>query len=280
MSKKMKTTMIRLLVLAMLALMMLSLTACQKRREISGDFYVSVTEEQKKEWYDALVKLISNEQGDIDDTQAPRPDEPSIARGYEMGLFDITCDGVPELFVNLGGGSAGNDYFYVYDIFSGEQIAIVEGGGDCAWNMYYDVENDCFEPIGRYDWRSGDAGSMHYVTTVEYDQKDKKYVEKQLFSAVYEYDKQMVFDELGRFAGFETEIEYAEYEMEGETANFQTYHYAMTDFYQQHSLVPHTGLVLFSRYEVMGDEEDPQARAEKMATALLNNSEQRFVDPN
>ncbi len=277
MSKKMKTTMNRLLVLAMLALMMLSLASCQKSRAGQDDIYV--TEAQKKEWYDALVKLISNEQADIDDTRAPRPDEPSIANGVEMGLFDMTGDGVPELFVNLGGGSAGNDFFYVYDIFSGEQIADVDGGGECAWNMYYDVENDCFEPIGRYDLRSGDAGSMHYVTTIEYDQKDKKYLEKQLFSAVYEYDNQMVFDELGRFAGFEQEIEYAEYELDGEAANFQKYHYAMTAFYQQHSLVPHTGLRLFSWYDVSDDRDDNQTRAEKMAKMLLFESGQEFVKP-
>lgn len=272
---------IRQIFIAMiLAALAISSVSCQKDSGIQADVYVSDSE--KQEWYDALVKLVSNQERPLNDSydadyQAPRPDEPSIVAGYEMGLFDITGDGVPELLIDLGGGSAGNNFFFVYDIFSGEKLCEIEGGGELTWNVYYDIENAQYVPIGRYDWRSGVAGSMHYVTTIEYDRKDQTYAEKALFYAEYEYDQQIAFDDQGRFAGFDLEIASALYEINGEEKGFQEYHYAMTDFYQQHSLVPNTGLRLYSWSVVAEEKDDDQTRAEKMAKMLLFGSGQEFV---
>ena len=258
-----------------------SLLSCGASRTELVDIYV--TDRDKQLWYDALVKLISNqevpygEHGEIMGYQAPRPDEPSIADGLDMGLFDITNDGIPELLLNLGGGSAGNDYFYCYNIFSGEMICQLDGGGEHAWNVYYDIENDRYLPIGRYDWSSGDSGSMHYITTVDCNKDTRTCSETCLFYAEYEHNQVYTEDGNGNFASCDLEIESVLFKVNDELVNFQCYHYAMTDFYQNHSLVPHTGLELFYWSDVADPEDDAIKRAEKMAGMLLFGSGQQFV---
>ena len=286
----------RIIIFVLLMYIGISLCACrgeehevpqttEKYNHYEVDIYVSDSE--KEEWYDAIVKLISNQEepygtpaDGIIGYEAPRPDEPSIACGLDMGLFDITGDGVPELLLNLGGGSAGNDYFYVYDIFTGDIVGQIDGGGEKAWSIYYDIENNKYLPIGRYDWRSGDSGSMHYITTIVYNAERQTYHEKGLFYSAYEYDKKLLVDENGKQGGVEISIADVDFKVNGEPEFFQEYHYELTDFYQEHSLVPHTGLKLYYWSDVSDDDDSYQERAEKMAQMLLFGSGQKFVKIN
>ena len=130
-----------------------------------------------------------------------RPNDPSIVAGCDMGLFDVNLDGVPELLLNLGGGSARNDYFYIYDILTGEKLGTINGGGSDAWAIYYDIESNTYIPIGRYDWGSRDSGSSHFVKTIIFDETVQEYCEKSLFYSAYEYDKKELLDENGDYAG-------------------------------------------------------------------------------
>ena len=246
------------------------------------DVYVSDSE--KEEWYNAIVKLISNQEESygtpadgIIGYKAPRPNDPSIAAGCDMGLFDVNLDGVPELLLNLGGGSAGNYYFYIYDIFSGMMLGTLNGGGSEAWAVYYDIPNNQYITIGRYDWRVGDSGSRHFVKTIVFDEEEQKYYEKSLFSSSYEYDKKQLVDENGNFSGIDLEIADVSFGVNGAFAEFQSYHYDMTDFYQNHSLVPHTGIKLYYWSDVSDKDDSYQERAEKMAQMLLYGSGQKFV---
>lgn len=273
--------------------MSITLCACQKdiqeeqqKSKVYNHYEVDIyiSDSEKEEWYDAIVKLISNQEepygtpaDGIIGYEAPRPDEPSIVWGLDMGLFDITGDGTPELLLNLGGGSAGNDYFYIYDIFSGMHIGVLGGGGDKAWNIYYDIQNDRYIPIGRYDLRSGDAGSSHHISTIQYSKEDQLYYEKALFYSAYEYDKIITKDEDGKIDSIELSIEDVDFMVNGEPEFFQDYHYKLTDFYQEYSLVPHTGLKLYYWSDVSDDDDSYQERAEKMAQMLLYGSGQRFV---
>lgn len=274
----------QLLVLFLLAAFVFSLASCRAQRTELDDIYA--TDAQKEQWREALVKLISNqavpygENDALTDYKPPRPDEPSISEGWSMGLFDITRDGVPELFVNLGSGSAGNDYFYVYDIFSGQMLCQLNGGGDEAWGTYYDIPNGTYVPIGRYDWRTGYFGSMHYITTVEYDKKSKAYDERTLFHAAFEHNNVAKYDENGEIIDLELKIEYAIFEVGDQSVYFQDYHYKVTEFYQTHSLVPHTGLKLYRWEDVANEQDDAYERAEKMAEMLLFGSGQQFVRQN
>lgn len=272
----------------LLVVIMILSSACQKdiqkeSHQSDGKSDIYVSDEEKKQWRDAIVKLISNqdeaygEHGEIMGYEPPRPDEPSIACGIDMGLFDVNVDGVPELLLNHGGGSAGNDFFSVYDILSGEHLGTIDGGGNKAWNIYYDIENDCFLPIGRYDWRSGDSGSMHYITTIRFSEEDQSYYEKTLFYSSYEYDKNYIEHEDGKIGGIELSIADVDFQVDGEPSGFQGYHYDLTEFYQQHSLVPHTGLLLYYWGDVSEKGDSYQERAEKMADMLLFGSGQQFV---
>ena len=278
----------RSIIFVVLAVLILSLCACKenqaggKSSHYESDVYV--TDEVKEGWREALVKLISNQDkayGNPEDGivgyEPPRPDDPSIAAGFDMGLFDVNTDGVPELLLNMGGGSAGNDTFYVYDIFSGELVCHLNGGGEDAWAVYYDTENEKYMPVGRFDWRVGDSGSLHYIVTVSKDSETDMLCETPLFFSEYEYDKNPHFDVSGYLGGMELDIASVDFEMNGETADFQRYHYALTDFYQTHSLVPHTGVKLYYWSEVSDEDDSDRERAEKMAEMLLFGSGQRFV---
>ncbi len=284
--------MMKKIIITVLIAMCVSLCACQYtetvRPNISEEYSpyevgIYVKDSEKEAWYNAIVKLISNQQvpygehGEIMGYEAPRPDEPSIACGLDMGLFDVTGDGVPELLLNMGGGSAGNDYFYVYDIFTGNIVGQIDGGGEKAWAIYYDIENNEYLPIGRYDWRSGDSGSMHYITTIAYYEEEQSYCEKGLFYSAYEYDKKQLEDENGNPVGIELDIEKVVFKVEGKPCGFQEYHYKLTDFFQNHSLIPDTGLRLFYWSDVSEKDDSNQERAEKMAKMLLYGSGQQFV---
>ena len=181
----------------MIFILVLTFVACDHKNDEENNDTVPLSVEYqevyvydavKAEWYAPLVKLLSNQeeaygnpQDGIIDYVPPRPDDPSIAAGCDMGLFDVNLDGVPELLLDLGGGSAGNDYFYVYDIFTGERIGTINGSGSEAWAVYYDIENNKYITIGRYDWRSGDSGSSHFVKTIIFDENAQEYCEKSLF---------------------------------------------------------------------------------------------------
>lgn len=251
--------------LVMLAAMLLSLCACKenqaggKSSHYESDVYV--TDEVKEGWREALVKLISNQDG----------------IGFDMGLFDVNTDGVPELLLNMGGGSAGNDTFCVYDIFSSELVCHLNGGGEDAWAVYYDTENEKYMPVGRFDWRVGDSGSLHYIVTVSKDSETDMLCETPLFFSEYEYDKDPHFDENGYLSDMELDVASVDFEMNGEPVDFQRYHYALTDFYQTHSLVPHTGVKLYGWSEVSDEDDSDRERIEKMAEMLLFGSGQRFV---
>ena len=281
---------VSLLALSALAL---SLCACKEKNsepseepEVYNHYEVDVyfSDEERQAWFEPIVKLISNQQEPYGNPAegiigyiAPRPDEPSIESGFNMGLFDVTGDGTPELLLDKGGGSAGNDYFYVYDIFSGEIIATLDGGGEKAWAVYYDIENNKYFPVGRYDWRVGCFGSMHFVTTIQYSEANKVFCEKGIFYSALYFEEKHVESEDGDINEVEFVITDAEFKINGEDVDFQHYHYELSEFYQSYSLVPNTGLLLYDWSDVSDAEDSYRERAEKMAQMLLYGSGQRFV---
>ena len=101
-----------------------------------------------------------------------------------------------------------------------------------------------------------------------------------MFYSAYEYDKKLLTDENGNQGGVEISIANVYFMVNGEPEFFQEYHYALTAFYQEHSLVPHTGLMLYYWSDVAEDDDSYQERAEKMAQMLLYGSGQKFVKAN
>lgn len=286
----------KLILLALAVVLSLSLCACQRNHPEQEtekplplpDHYpdeIFATDADKEQWYSALVRLLANQQefeGAIsnDDFQPLSLNEnaPTIPWCLSVGVLDITGDFVPEVFLNMGGGSSGNNYFEVYSLFTGKHIASISGGGgNDSWAIYYDMENEQYTPIGRYDWRIGDSGSQHFINTTAYDKNDDMYYESPLFYAEYDYERIPCFDENGNPDGYDLQLSKMTFHVNGEPSGSSGYNYDLTQFYQTHSLVPHTGLTLFYWGDVTAPGDSKQECAEKMAHKLLFESGQKFV---
>lgn len=268
----------RTIAIFVLLALIISICSCKSEQKAENPYSerIYATDAEKREWRDAIVKLISNQKydyGDWDEQEMPRPNDPCIEYGYSMGLFDINMDGIPELLLDLGGGSLGNYYFYAYDIMTGEHIAQIDGGVNGEWSFYYDMENETYRPIGIYTWRDGSLGCMNFVTTIAFDEEDKCYVEKCLFYSEYSYYYILDYD----YDSMEPHPASVKFLIEGKPHASQNYYYYMVKFFQKHSLVPHTGLKLYQWDDVSDEEDDDWERAEKMAEKLLFDSEQKFI---
>ena len=243
-----------------------------------------IADSDKQEWYEPLVKLISNQEKSYGNPadgiigyMPPRPDEPSIAEGYRMGLFDVNIDGTPELLVDLGGGSAGNSYYYIYDIISGEHIGTINGGGIDGWCMYYNTTEEQFVPIGRCSWRSGDACDMHFTTAIGFSGETEMLEEKPLFYLEYEYDKTKIQGESGQEAGYDMQIAEVIFAVNGSQCNHDEYYSAYDEFLMANILIPDTGLKLYRWSDVSKEGDSLEEKAAKMAETLLYCSGQKFV---
>ncbi len=244
-----------------------------------------ISDDEKATWYDALVKLISNQEKmcvdkerDFIDFLPPRPDEPSIPYSSSMGLYDLNFDGVPELVVNTGGGSSGASHLCMYDIFTGREIASLGGGGG-TFGIYYDIENKCFKHVGRYDLRGGAYASSHYITEVVYDAEKDEYSQNNLFYAFYEYKDSRMRDDNSFGDGPMVEIADVDFKVNGEGEYCQIYYYLLSSFYEKNSLVPHTnlGLHYLGLNDVYNMDDSDLVRAQKITTVLLSDNEQKFI---
>ena len=282
-------------VIILVIAMILSFAACapieDKTAEKETTIYIIeydelyVADSDKAEWYDHIVKLISNQEqayGTPEDGllgyKAPRPDEPSIAYGYRMGLLDINVDGVPELLLDLGGGSAGNSYYYIYDIISGAKIGALNGGGTDAWCMYYNTESATFVPIGRYSWRIGEYGDIYFTDTVTFSEERGEYIGKGMLSLEYEYEQIIKKDEDGNIVGVEMKIADAYFSVDGSRCSSDDYYLAYRAFWLTHVIIPDTGLKLFAWSDVSDYSDGDEMKAEKMANMLLYGSGQKFLN--
>lgn len=274
--------------LALCFLLSLFLVSCETKNvgaisDNSNAYIINYTDlfifdSDKEEWYEPLVKLISNQEKSygnpvdgIIGQAPPRPDEPSIAEGYRMGLFDVNIDGT------LGEGSAGNSYYYIYDIISGEHIGTINGGGVDSWCIYYNTSKEKFVPIGCYSWRSGDACDMHFISTIRFFDKSQKFDEELLFYLKYEYDKIAIEDENGRTTGYDIKIAEVAFCANDSKCDHDEYYIAYDQFLMTNILIPSTGLKLYRWSDVSNESDNNEERSAKLARMLLYASGQKFI---
>lgn len=262
-----------------------------KTKYLDFDF---ISEEEMAEWKDSLVSLLNNEKtpiydadGGVVDYSVLYPDRPCVENGYDVALFDLNTDGTPELLVNMGGGTAGNAFYYVYDLISGEEIGNMDGGHDNEWCVYFNHETGAYESIGQFEWRSGAHGKHRFVnraTVTRTMSWDTPYVdETSLLYAFYEIDAVAVDltqeqKELGVAGAWKEIYPGVEFKVNGNHAYIEDYFEAQDHFTKTYLRISETGLRLIDWDDVTDETDDVATKAEKMAEALLSTG-QRFVRP-
>ena len=269
----------------------------EKIKYIYKTKYVDIefaTDEQKREWRSALVSLLNNEKTPIYEKgeglvgyTCLYPERPCIEPGYQLALFDINTDGTPELLVNVGGGTAGNAFYYVYDIVSGEEIGTLEGGHSNSWCIYFNQTTGNYEAIGQFEWRSGWMGKIRFVNKATITNtmawNDAYLHETSLMCAYYDIDAakvELTAEEIeeGIHASWEEIYPGVRFWVNGDSASIETYFNAQDEFVENYIRITETGIQLVDWDDVTTDEDNVAIKAEKMAEALITTN-QKFIVP-
>ena len=202
-------------------------------------------------------------------------------------MFDINVDGTPELLVNAGGGSAGNAFYYVYDIISGEEIGTLEGGHNNSWCNYFNQLTGQFEAIGQFEWRSGWMGKIRFVNKATITNtmawNDTYLHETSLMCAYYDIDAaevELTDEEVdaGIHSSWEEIYPGVRFWVNGDSASIETYFDAQDEFTENYIRITETGIQLIDWDDVTSEEDSVAVKMEKMAEALIS-SEQAFIKP-
>ena len=290
----------KVIVFLVLISTLLSFTACFFNNAdciINGKEIFFVDNTVKKEWKESLAKLLSNVlvahfEGPIGDEEivykaAVDPDEPTIPELYYCGLLDITRDGTPELLVHPTGysGSSLRSTYFIYDIYTGNELGYIYGGAGQSWCEYLDLETGDIDLTGRYWTRCGRAGRDRYITMVELDEETNKYLDCVYFRTSYEIAGETtdIVDEDPNDGIYEaTWIEsYPDtiYYIFDEKTTLDQYYDEYDSFFSSHVRIPETEMILFTWDDVAEDGDGYTVRGEKMAEALIS-SKQEYIDFN
>jgi hypothetical protein len=215
-----------------------------------------------EKWRASLCTLLSNVRSRYD-KNGEGGVVPAVNDGLRFGLLDVNLDGVPELLSDLGGGSAGNAYYEVYDIFTGELIDTVNGGFDEEWCVYYNTRKGRLALVGAYAWRLGWDVREYFTDIMEYGE-DGERCGRLLYSS-YTFD-------------MDGECTRVVCKTDGEACGAEAFAQRMAAFEKAYVRIPETGLKLFSWDDVCEKDDNVLTRAEKMAEALIR-SGQKFPIP-
>lgn len=270
---------IKPLVASFLASATLLLSGCASiTREytvIDGEKIEFASEYESEKWREPLEKLLSNTFGKefYDDAtgtivieEAPYPERPSVERGYGCALYDLNFDGTPELLVNMGGGSAGNIPYMVYDIYTGENVGSLESSpGDCVCS-YYDLQAREVKVINQSYWRSGWSSKLFFTYVITPD-GEGGFCEESYLQCGYDMSLSDSYSIV--CTGMHCRIW-------GKTAEPEFYLAECDEFEKNYIRINETGLKYVAWYNVEKKGDTPDERGEKMAAALLS-SGQKFV---
>ena len=252
--------------------------------------------EKKAEWREPLFELLNNEktpygdgEGGIGGYNVRYPDKPCIERGFGLSLFDIDQNGIPELFVNMGGGSAGNAFYYIYDIMTGECIGDLDGGGNENWTVYLNRATGKYESIAHLDWRSGWSGKIRQVVKADVVPTlvwgDNEVYQTTMMYAYYHIDAYSIdrpADENEDGDDYETFLEEfypgVEFRVEGHDATIYEYFEAQDNFLENYVRIQGTEMVQLYYRDHVNEEDDPETKAAKMADLLVS-TDQLFLKP-
>lgn len=279
----MKRNVIKPVVALLLAALSLLLPACASgAREytvINGSKIEFASEAETEKWRAPLEKLLSNTvgmefyddvKGEFVREEPPHPERPSIERGYGCALYDLNFDGTPELLVNIGGGSAGNIPYEVYDIYTGENVGRLESSPDDCVCSYYSVAEGEVTVVNQSYWRNGWSAKTFFTSFIKPDGKGG-FEEKNYLRSYYEMQLENVEED--KFSIICTGMYCSIW---GKTVEPEVYLGECEDFEKNYVRISETGLKYVAWYEVKEEGDTPDERGEKMAAALLS-SGQKFI---
>ena len=253
--------------------------------------FAFVSPEKKAEWLEPLTRLLDNRkvpfynaEEDLIDYEILYPDRPCIEYGHQLGLFDVDADGTPELLVDLGGGSAGNAFYAVYDIYTGAKLGHLDGGHSQSWHTYFNKKSGKYESFGQFEWRIGWSGQTRFlhqaVITDTYASPDERIYSHEVLSAYYQIDvTKGEGDTSGSYVESGTEFyPGVSFRVDGSRASLRAYFDRVDEFAANYVRISETGLCLLYWSEVTDEDDDVATCAAKMAAALLA-TEQEFVAP-
>ncbi|MBQ8404019.1 MAG: hypothetical protein IJX55_06295 [Clostridia bacterium] len=257
-----------------------SLFACgNAKREhtyICGEKIYFATEKEVEAWREPLFKLLSNVEAEIcsDDVkgeiigyEAPNPELPSIADGCACALYDINLDGIPELLVDRGGGSAGNSCYEVYDIYTGENVCSIDGAQGASLCAYYYSETDEIKNVNRFSWRGGWSSKLFFTTVFA----PGTYEEKSYLYSAYSMDMVKSGEDI-----FDIVCTGAKFEVNGESSEPESYLFEESRFEENCIRIKETELCYVYWWNVTENDDSPRIKGEKMTEALLS-SGQKFI---
>lgn len=246
--------------------------------------YEFISDDIKETWREPLEKLIANikeplvENKDILDYVAPDPDLPSIEPCFHLSLMDLNLDGIPELWANLGGGSSGNSFYYIYDIFTGEFLGSYGGAGAGSICAYLNTKTGKVEFFSKYQLRYGACARSRHLDRVSlmknlYEDSLEIYSESRL-SEYYSFDL-LYEDDYGYFEKYSN----ASYYANGKECTWDDYYNAYDDFYCDYMRIPETALQRIYIYDYDDYKDDRFERAEKIVDALLSLEQEYLIIP-
>lgn len=235
-----------------------------------------------------LAKLLSNvllpnySKGMDDEPYRPStdPNAPAIMDGYWFALFDVTGDGMPELMVDVGGGSSGATLYYAYDIPTGKKVGSVAANKD-EWCYYYGLEGGVY-PIAATTARIGWQGRKTFIMTIGYSEKLQEYDDEVLFETYHAIDTPPD-DEDPNPDGDDIYLDEwveiypdTEYYISGQKVYLDNYLSELERFHNSYIRIPETQMKVLKWKDVSDEDDDYVTRGAKMAEALLA-LDQKFI---
>ena len=190
----MKKTIISVVCIVLCGVIMFSVGVVIGKNNIQKQDTTFVVPEVKDDWKEPVEKLVAElKKKDIDGM--------ITASAHAFGLFDVNLDGTPELIRILPGGSAGNMFCEIYDIYSGENLGDFgtgrfNGASNGEWCTYYKIDTQEYVNIGHYTTRGGADSRFKVTSQMYYDSDRQCYNTKSLIYSSYEIETTVVDDKL------------------------------------------------------------------------------------
>ena len=238
------------------------------QQTIGDKTFTFASQKDKEAWRKPLERLLANAYGvSAEDREDPTyKDLPTFWGGKECALLDVTLDGVPELIINYGGGTAGNHAYGIFDLYTGADLGSFDADHEDDWRVYYNTDLDLICLMGVYGFREGWDINYTFHSQLAYNAERGEYTSRVL------YETRSVIKNMNDDSPQVT------YYVGDQKVSEADYTAAMEAYEQSYLELENTKLTFFSWYDLDAEEDNAKDRAKKMADLLLS-SEQRFLLP-